>query len=171
MSAPRAATPSASPTSAAIAALRTAAECGDADAVAEVLAADVVFHSPLTDGIEFRGSEEVANLHRDIFAVLDGLTTTEPLLAGHTGVFAFRARVRGLQLEATAWVRCNEQGQIADLTIFTRPLPALGTLFATLPPRVSTRRRGRLAGALVAALTRPLAFALRTADRLAPKFI
>lgn len=68
-------------------------------------------------------------------------------------------------------VRVNEQGQIIERKVYARPLPGLATLFATLPPRVATRRRGRLTGTLVAIATRPLAFALRTADRVAPKLI
>ncbi len=55
--------------------------------------------------------------------------------------------------------------------IFVRPLPALATLFATLPPRVSTRRRGRLHGTVAGLLAQPLALALRAADRLVPKFL
>jgi len=63
------------------------------------------------------------------------------------------------------------EGQIVELTIFGRPLPGLAALFAALPPRVSARRRGRLTGALVAFLTRPLAFVLSSADRLTPRFL
>ena|SRR2546426_5677823 len=162
---------STSPVSAAITALRAASESGDADAVAELLAPDVVFHSPFTARIRFEGKEEVAALHRDIFAVLGDLDTSEPLALGDTRSFSFRARVRGVELEAIALVRFNEQGQIVEFTVFVRPLPALATLFAALPPRVSARRRGRLRGALVGFLTRPLAFALRTADRLVPRFV
>jgi hypothetical protein len=162
---------STSPVSTAITALRAAAESGDADAVAELLAPDVVFHSPMTTRIRFEGKEEVAALHRDIFAVLEDLDTTEPLALGDTRSFSFHARVRGEELEAMTLVRFNEQGQIVDFKVFARPLPGLATLFATLPPRVSARRRGRPTGALVALLTRPLAFALRIADRLAPRFI
>ena len=90
---------------------------------------------------------------------------------GDTRSFTFRARVRGVELEAIDLVRFNELGQIVELKVFIRPLPGLATLFAVLPPRVSARRRGRLSGALVASLARPLAFALRTADRLAPRFL
>jgi hypothetical protein len=163
--------PSTSLVGAAITALRAAGESGDADAVAELLAPDVVFHSPFTARLQFEGKEEVAALHRDIFAVLDDIDTTEPLALGDTGSFTFRARVRGVELEAITLVRFNEQGKIVEFKVFVRPLPGLATLFATLPPRVSARRRGRLKGTLVASLTRPLAFALRTADRLAPKLI
>lgn len=163
--------PSASPASTATTALRAAAERGDADAVAELLAPDVVFHSPLTARVRFEGKEEVAALHRDIFAVLEDLKTTEALSLGDTRSFSFRARVRGVELEAIVLARFNEQGQIVELTIFGRPLPGLAALFAALPPRVSARRRGRLTGALVAFLTRPLAFVLSSADRLTPRFL
>jgi hypothetical protein len=162
---------SSSPVETAITALRAASENGDADAVAELLAPEVVFHSPMTTRIRFEGKEEVAALHRDIFAVLEDLDTTEPLALGDMRSFSFRARVRGEELEAVTLLRFNEQAQIIEFKVFVRPLPGLATLFAALPPRVSARRRGRLSGALVAFLTRPLAFALRTADRLAPRFL
>lgn len=161
----------ASPASVAIAALRAAGENRDADAVAELLAPDVVFHSPLTARVRFEGKEEVTALYRDIFAVLEDLKTTEPLALGDARAFSFRARVRGVELEAMNLVRCNEQGQITEFTVFARPLPAVATLFATLPPRVSARRRGRPWGVLAALLTRPLAFVVRTADRFTPRFL
>jgi hypothetical protein len=163
--------PSTSPVSTALAALCAAGESGDADAVAELLAPDVVFHSPMTERIRFEGKDEVAALHRDIFAVLEDIDTTEPLALGDTGSFSFRARVRGVELEANNLVRFNEHGQVVDFKVFVRPLPGLATLFATLPPRVSARRRGRLKGTLVAILARPLAFTLCTADRLTPRFL
>ena len=165
------AAPPTSPVSTAMTALRAAGERGDANAVAELLAPDVVFHSPMTERILFEGKDEVAALHRDIFAVLKDIATAEPLARGDTGSFSFRARVRGVELEAMNLVRCNEQGQIVDYKVFIRPLPGLATLFATLPPRVSARRRGRLKGWLAAFLTRPLAFTLRIADRLTPRFL
>lgn len=161
---------STSPASATIRALRAAGERGDAEAVADLLASDVVFHSPFTTRIRFEGKDEVTALHRDIFAVLEDLDTTEPL-DRDTGLFSFRARVRGVELETIALVRVNEQGQIVDYKVFVRPLPGFATLFATLPPRVSARRRGRLRGSLAALLTRPLAFVLRTADRFTPRFL
>jgi SnoaL-like domain len=165
------AAPSASPISTAINALRAAGESGNADAVADLLAPDVVFHSPMSATKVFEGREEVAALHRDIFTVLEDIDTAEPLTLGDTGSFLFRARVREVELEAMNLVRVNEQGQIVEYTVFVRPLPGLATLFATLPPRVSARRRGRLSGALVSSIARPLAFMHRVADRMAPRFL
>ncbi|MCV7226247.1 nuclear transport factor 2 family protein [Mycolicibacterium komossense] len=155
----------------AITALRTAAENADGEALAGIVASDVIFHTPLTSRIRFEGREEVTALHRDIFAVIEGLSTTEPLTRGDTGVFTFSGHVRGLKLEAMNLVRVNDHGKIVEFTIFARPLPALATLFATLPPRVTARRRGRAKGALVAALATPLGLALRTADVLVPRLI
>ncbi len=165
------AAPSTSAASTATTVLRAAAERGDADAVADLLAPDVVFHSPMTDRVRFQGKEEVAALHRDIFAVLEGLETTEPLTLGDTRSFSFHARVRGVELEAHVLLHVNEHGQIDELKIFIRPLPSLATLFAVLPPRVSARRRGRLTGAVAAVLTWPLGLVLRTADRCTPRFL
>jgi hypothetical protein len=171
MSVSNPAAPPTSPASTATAALRAAAERGDADAVAELLAPDVVLHSPLTARVRFEGKDEVAALHRDIFAVLEVIETTEPLTLGDTRSFSFRAHVRGVELDAMILVRFNEQGQIVELKLFGRPLPALATLFAALPPRVSARLHGRPTGALVALVARPLAVVMRAVDRMAPRFL
>lgn len=152
-------------------ALRSAGESGNGDAVADLLAPEVVFHSPMSATKVFEGREEVVALHRDIFAVLEDLETSEPLTLRDMGSFSFRARVRGVELEAMNLVRVNEQGQIVEYTVFVRPLPGLATLFATLPPRVAARRRGRLSGALVACIARPLALIHHVADRMAPRFL
>lgn len=159
--------------SAAIAAYRAAGERGDADAVSPLLAPDVILHSPLTANVKvrFEGREEVTEMHRDIFAVFEGMTTGEPLVLEDTRAFTFRARVRGEEFSAMMLADFDEHGQITELTIFARPLPAVAALFAALPPRVSARRRGPAMGAVVALVARPIAFVLRTCDRLVPRFL
>jgi ketosteroid isomerase-like protein len=152
-------------------ALRTAGEAGDADAVAGLLAPDVVLHSPMSATKVFSGREAVTALHREIFAVLDDVRTSAAFVRGDTGVFSFHARVRGVEIDAMNQVQVNREGQILDYTIFVRPLPGLVTLFATLPPRVAARRHGRPAGVLVASIGRPLAVIHRTVDRLAPHLL
>lgn len=154
-----------------IAAYRAAAERGDADAVAPLLAEDVAFHSPMTDRMTFTGRAEVTELHRDIFAVLEDLTTSEPLVRENVRSWSFRARVRGVDLSAHVVASVNASGLVEEVTIFVRPLPALAALFATLPPRVSARRRGRLTGAVALVATRPLALAVGGADRFTPRFL
>ena len=163
--------PDASLTAMTVDALRIAGEKGDADAVAELLAPDVVLHSPMSATKVFSGKEAVTALHREIFAVLDDLVTSDCLVRGDTGVFSFRARVRGVEIVAMNQVRVDPTGQILAYTILVRPLPGLVTLFATLPPRVAARRHGRPAGAPVASIARPLAVIHRTVDRLAPRLL
>jgi hypothetical protein len=168
---PPAPEPSTPPAEATIARYRAAGERHDADAVAALLAPDVELHSPLTASVDFAGRDEVVAMHRDIFAVLDGIETAEPLALGDERAFRFAARVRGVPLEAMMLARLDADDRIDRLTIYARPLPAVGTLLSALPPRVSARRRGPLTGAVVAVLTRPLAFVLRTADRMVPRFL
>jgi hypothetical protein len=165
---PRAYAQDASLTTATIDALRAAGEAGDAEAVADLLAPDVILHSPMSATKVFSGREAVTALHRDIFASLDDLVTSPTLVRSDTGAFSFQARVRSVRLEAMNHVRVDEAGQIVNYTVFVRPLPGLVTLFATLPPRVATRRHGRAAGVLVASVGRPLAVVHRAVDRLAP---
>ena len=171
MSGPSPSSTYASLTTATTDALRAAGEAGDADAVATLLAPDVVLHSPMSATKVFSGREAVTALHRDIFAVLDDVLTSASLVRDDIGVFSFRAPVRGMEIEAMNQVRVDAAGQILDYTIFVRPLPGLMTLFATLPPRVATRRHGVAAGALVASIGRPLAVLHRAVDRVAPRLL
>ena len=171
MSGPHAPATDTSLTAATIDALRAAGEEGNADGVAALLAPEVVLHSPMSATKVFSGREAVTALHRDIFAILDDVSTSAPLVRGDTGAFTFRARVRGVEIEAMNQVRVDKEGQVLDYTIFVRPLPGLVTLFATLPPRVAARRHGRPAGALVASIARPLAVVHRTVDRLALRLL
>lgn len=166
VTAPSPATPSAT-----VEAYRAAGERGDADAVRPLLAADVALHSPLTRRVEFKGRDEVTAMHRDIFSVWEDLRTSEPLHRGEDRAFTFNAHVRGEQLDAMMLLEFDEEGLITILTLFGRPLPATTALFAALPPRVSARRRGPAMGMMVALIARPIALIVRTADRLAPRFL
>ncbi len=159
------------PVPATIAAFRAAADRGDAAPPPPLLATDVALHSPLTDRVRFEGRDEVAALHPP--RIRRAARPPEPATrcSSATAARPRTARVRGVELKAVILVRLDDEQQIADLEIYGRPLPALATLFTALPPRVSARRRGRLTGALVAIVARPLAFALHTADRLAPRFL
>jgi hypothetical protein len=167
------ATPATSSISATTAAYRAAGERSDADAVGALLAPDVTLHSPLTANakVRFEGRDEVTEMHRDIFGVFEGMTTGEPLVLDDARAFRFRAGVRGVEFDAMMLMAFNEHAEIAELTIFARPLPATAALFAALPPRVSARRRGPATGAVVALVARPIAFVLRTCDRLVPRFL
>ena len=157
--------------SAAIDVLRSATERGDAEAVPDLLAPDVSFHSPLTSRARFEGKDEVVALLRDVFAVLENVQTDAPLAGDETRAFRFSASVRNVELGAVLYAIFDEHGLITEITVFGRPLPGAATLFATLPPRVSARRKGRLIGATVGVLARPLAFTMRTVDRCVPWFL
>lgn len=157
--------------SGAIEVLRSATERGDADAVTELLAPKVSFHSPLTSRARFEGRDEVVALLRDVFAVLDNIQTDVPLAGDQTRAFRFSASVRNVELGAVLYAIFDDRGLITEITVFGRPLPGAATLFAALPPRVSARRRGRMIGATVGILARPLALTIRAVDRCVPWFL
>lgn len=152
-------------------ALREATQHRDAAAIAPLLSPDVSFHSPLTSRARFEGADEVVALLRDVFRVLDDIETDQVLAGADARAFRFRARVRRVDLAAVLYADFDDRGLITEITIFGRPLPGAATLFATLPPLVSARRRGPVIGFTVGVLARPLAFSLRAADRLVPWFL
>lgn len=84
MSGPHRCAPDASLTATTIEALRAAGEAANADSVAELLAPDVVLHSPMSATKVFSGREAVTALHRDIFAILDDVVTSASFVRGDT---------------------------------------------------------------------------------------
>jgi SnoaL-like protein len=98
----------------------------DRDALAGMLGEDVVFHSPATT---YQGREQVVDLLAVGGRVIEGPTPTrEPqtLDEGETLTF-LRGSIDGEQLDGVLIEIADEEGRIAELTIFLRPLAALQT--------------------------------------------
>lgn len=159
---------SVSPALTGISALRIADQHGDVEALGELLAPDVVFRSPLVGRVRFEGKEEVMALHRDVFVVLKDRDASEPIVNDNTGSFNFTARVSGSELDGMVVAHFNEHGKIDELKVFGRPMVGLAALFLALPPRVSRRRGGRLASALVTMASWPLYLIVRLIDFAGP---
>jgi hypothetical protein len=145
--------------------LRAAMQSGDADAAAATVAPDVVIHSPITVGFQFRGREQARALFADVIATIDGLEYTEQIGDGDRRVLLAGGRVGAQEVREALVLRLDEDGRIAEITLFVRPLPGLTAIAARLGPRVAARR-GRARGLAVAALIRPLAFATRAGEGL-----
>ncbi|WP_243610435.1 nuclear transport factor 2 family protein [Rhodococcus sp. ARC_M5] len=154
-----------------IEALRTADQAGDADAMGELLAPDVVCRSPFASTVRFEGRDEVVALHRDVFAILEDRDSGEPLVNESTGSFNFSGRVRGTPVDGMILATFDERGQISELKIFIRPLLALSAMFRALPPRVSRRRGGPVKARLTAMGGWLFALIARPIEKLAPFLI
>jgi hypothetical protein len=103
---------------------RSAVEHLDLDAVHELLAPDVVFHSPVTFH-PFVGRDTVMQLLRLVAQTFEGFRYTDELQADGAHALIFRAAVQGKELEGIDLLRFDEQGLIADFTVMLRPLSGL----------------------------------------------
>jgi hypothetical protein len=116
-------------------AFRTAAEARDLDALAELLAPDVVLHSPVTYR-PYVGHETVMTLLRLIAATFEDLRYTDELHgAGGTHALVFRARVGDRELEGVDLLRLDAGGLVADLTAIIRPLSGVAALAQAMGPQ------------------------------------
>jgi hypothetical protein len=104
--------------------LRGAAEAGDHELLAEMLCEDVVLHSPIV----FRGFEgrvRVSALRVHVLATREDFTYTNEVSDGNTVVLHFKARVGDRELEGIDLLEHDEEGKIAEITVFMRPLSAI----------------------------------------------
>jgi hypothetical protein len=103
---------------------RRAAEAKDLDLLADALADDVVLHSPILFR-GFEGKEVVAHVLTHVAATLEDLTYVDELASGNSVCLRFTANVGDRQLEGIDYLTLDDDGKVADLTVFMRPLSAL----------------------------------------------
>jgi len=97
----------------------------DRDALIELLAEDVVFHSPVQT---YRGREQAIRLLVTAGGVLDGVEVTRRL----DGVTFFTARVEEHPVDGVLDERAGEDGRIAEVTLMLRPLAQLQAAVARM---------------------------------------
>lgn len=145
--------------------LRVAMEARDRHAVVEAFAEDAVLHSPFTDGLVFRGREQLDALIGVILDVLTDLTYTAELHGDGAAVLVGYAHVDGLRLQFTDYLILRDDGAVQDMTVFFRPLPATAATMRRIGAGLGHNKsalRGRAIGSLVA----PLALLARIGDRV-----
>jgi hypothetical protein len=114
---------------------RRAAEAKDVELMAETLREDVVLHSPiLFKG--FEGREAVGLILSHVAEVLEGLTYVDEAVGERTVVLRFKANVGDKELEGIDYLTLDEEGKVADLTVFMRPLSALTAFNARMAERL-----------------------------------
>ena len=148
---------------------RQAGEAHDIEGLLATLAPDVVFRSPITDRIEFRGHDELRELLGSVFTVLHDIHFFADIGDQRTRALFHRAIVNSQPVEEATRLELNEQGQIREITLFFRPLPGLATFAAAVAPHVA-RKHGPIRSIVVRILIFPLGLATRVGDRLVPWF-
>jgi SnoaL-like domain len=142
---------------------RVAFEGGDRERLADVIAPDVVLHSPITSSFRFVGREEVADLLAVVRELFEDLSYTAEFGAGDDYVTVFQALVGDRRLEGTDILRLDPEGRVREITVFIRPLAGLAALTAALAPRLA-RDSGRGRALAAAMITAPLAAITRLGD-------
>jgi SnoaL-like domain len=103
---------------------RRAAEAKDPELLTETLREDVELHSPvLFRG--FEGRDVVIQVLTHVAATLEDLTYTDELAEGNTVALRFKARVGDRELEGIDFLELDDEGRVAVLTVFMRPMSAL----------------------------------------------
>jgi hypothetical protein len=103
---------------------RAAVESGEIDAVRELFAEDIVFHSPATFH-PFVGRETVMRLLRLVAETFEDFRYTDELEAGGAEALIFRAGIGGKEIEGLDLLRFDDDGLIADFTVMLRPISGL----------------------------------------------
>jgi len=105
---------------------RRAAEAKDMDLLTETLREDVVLHSPILFR-GFEGRDTVATVLIHVAATLEGLTYVDELSDDKSVCLRFKATVAGTnrELEGIDFLELDEDGRVAELTVFMRPFSAL----------------------------------------------
>jgi len=105
---------------------RRAAEGKDMELLTETLREDVVLHSPILFR-GFEGRDTVATVLTHVAATLEDLTYVNELNDGKTVCLRFKANVAGTdrELEGIDFLELDENGRVAELTVFMRPFSAL----------------------------------------------
>jgi hypothetical protein len=121
---------------------RRAAESKDLDLLRQTLREDVVLHSPILFR-GFEGRDIVIVVLSQVIEVLEDFRYTDELVEENTVALRFKAMVGDRELEGIDFLELDEDGKVAELTVFLRPLSAL--------TRFNERMAARLAAAQPAA--------------------
>jgi hypothetical protein len=108
----------------AAASFRAAVERHDVEGVRELLAPDIVFHSPVTFH-PFVGRDTVMALLTLVSQTFEDFRYTDELAVDGAHALIFRASVAGKELEGIDLLRFDGAGLIDDFTVMLRPLSGL----------------------------------------------
>jgi len=90
----------------------------------ETLREDVVLHSPILFR-GFEGREMVGQVLTHVAATLEGLTYVDEISGENSVCLRFKAKVGDRELEGIDYLTLDDDGRVADLTVFMRPLSAI----------------------------------------------
>jgi hypothetical protein len=149
--------------------MRAAMEAKDHAALNELLAPDVVLHSPIIR-TAFEGREAVSGVYAAIIENFPDHRYTGELEGDGVQMLMAKGTLRGVDVQTAAALRVNADGLIDDVAVIVRPLAGVVAFVAALGPSLA-ERRGR-AQALVMRLVSPaLPQIAKLLDLMAPRLL
>lgn len=121
-----------------IARWREIAESGDSKALADILAEDVVFHSPVVHSPQ-RGK---AITHKYLTAAFHVLFNASFRYVGEwraerSAVLEFKTTVDGVEIDGVDMIAFDEAGRIIEFKVMARPLKAIDLLHRLMGERLA----------------------------------
>lgn len=148
---------------------RAAYERGDLDAARSCLADAVEVISPLTAEFRVRGKRQATDLLAAAFELISDVRFDTEIGTGDARARFFYARAGSQRLEEAQPLRFDDAGQVREVTLFGRPLPALTAVMADIGPRLLRRQQRPGLARVVGLATVPLAAMTRLGEkRLVP---
>jgi SnoaL-like domain len=148
-----------------LAAYRAAYDAHDLDALLATMRPDVRLLSPITDRFAFTGHAQMRDLMEDVLATVDDSAHVLDVGDDRTRAMKLTGRIGRQHFSETLLFTLDDDGLIAEIEIFVRPMPGLTTMAATLGPRVA-RRRGRMRAVVARMMMAPLAAMTRSGEPL-----
>lgn len=118
---------------------RLAVEAKDLAELTGTLRKDVVLHSPILFR-GFDGRDLVVAVLTEVAATLENLRYTDELHEGSTVALRFRAEVDDYELEGIDFLELDDDGRVAELTVFMRPLSAVNRFNERMTERLEAAR-------------------------------
>ncbi|MEE6178335.1 nuclear transport factor 2 family protein [Mycobacterium sp. 050134] len=112
---------------------RQAVEARDEQAIADLLADDVVFTSPVAFA-PYRGKPITAAILRAVMRVFEDFHYVREITdtGGRDSALVFQAVIGGKQITGCDFLHVNDDGFIDDFTVMVRPLSAANAVSAAM---------------------------------------
>lgn len=96
----------------------------DWDALPELLADDVTFHTPV-DAMPLRGKEAFVDSLRQSFSIFENFEYAREFVGDEGHVLEFRGSVGDAAFTGIDIIRLNAAGKVTDLVVMIRPMSAM----------------------------------------------
>ena len=142
----------------------------DLEAMEELLADDVSFHSPVISEPGFQGKKAVMALYRVVFDAITDDEFTHEYGDSSSRVFVANGKVLGQPFKATNLVEFDADGKVREIWVMARPLAGVAAIAEAIGSGLAARRGGASRGATRAA-SKPLRGMASLTDQVGGRII